>query len=108
MCHPAGGRHCILLSFCYICEGRFVVKKNSLKVTGPNTLKGTYECAIGNFGMPQYGGTMVNVIAYTKANQKAYKGFDDMTSPQRESSGPSPLSCSSTGEVSGIDSYSFA
>nr|CAB3459171.1 unnamed protein product [Digitaria exilis] len=47
------------------CHGRFVVEKNSLKVTAPDDLKGTYECAIGNFGVPQYGG------------KKACKSFDD-------------------------------
>ena len=59
------------------CQGRFVVEKNSLKVTAPDDLKGTYECAIGNFGVPQYGGTMVGFVAYPKANRKACKSFDD-------------------------------
>jgi hypothetical protein len=59
------------------CHGRFVVEKNSLKVTAPDDLKGTYECAIGNFGVPQYGGTMVGFVAYPKANRKACKSFDD-------------------------------
>uniref|UniRef100_A0A804NYA8 Vacuolar-sorting receptor 1 n=1 Tax=Zea mays TaxID=4577 RepID=A0A804NYA8_MAIZE len=59
------------------CQGRFVVEKNSLKVTAPDGLKGTYECAIGNFGVPQYGGTMVGFVAYPKANRKACKSFDD-------------------------------
>jgi hypothetical protein len=58
--------------------GRFVVEKNSLRVTSPNSLKGVYECAIGNFGVPQYGGTMVGIVAYPKANQKACKSFDDV------------------------------
>ncbi|KAF0918607.1 hypothetical protein E2562_025191 [Oryza meyeriana var. granulata] len=67
---------------CTCCHGRFVVEKNSLKVTAPSDLKGTYECAIGNFGVPQYGGTMyggtmVGVVAYPKANKKACKSFDD-------------------------------
>ncbi|RWW03597.1 hypothetical protein GW17_00033236 [Ensete ventricosum] len=59
------------------CWGRFVVEKNSLKVTSPESLKGIYECAIGNFGVPQYGGTMVGIVAYPKDNQKACKGFRD-------------------------------
>jgi len=58
-------------------HARFVVEKNSLKVTAPDDLKGTYECAIGNFGVPQYGGTMVGFVAYPKANKKACKSFDD-------------------------------
>jgi len=57
--------------------GRFVVEKNSLRVTSPDSVKGNYECALGNFGIPQYGGTMVGVVAYPKANRKACKSFDD-------------------------------
>lgn len=57
------------------CTGRFVVEKNSLRVTSPESLKDVYECAIGNFGVPQYGGTMVGTVIYPKANQKACKDF---------------------------------
>ena len=57
--------------------GRFVVEKNSLRVTSPAGLRGVYECAIGNFGMPQYGGTMHGVVVYPKANKKACRSFDD-------------------------------
>lgn len=59
------------------CWGKFVVEKNSLKVTSPDSLKGIYECAIGNFGVPQYGGTMVGIVAYPKANRKGCQGFDN-------------------------------
>ncbi|VAH93116.1 unnamed protein product [Triticum turgidum subsp. durum] len=65
------------LLWCGGCDARFVVEKNSLRVTAPEALKGAYECAIGNFGVPQYGGTMVGVVAYPKANRKACKGFDE-------------------------------
>ncbi|CAN6469421.1 unnamed protein product [Victoria cruziana] len=58
-------------------QGRFVVEKNSLRVTSPDYLKDVYECAIGNFGVPQYGGTMVGIVVYPHANQKACKTFDD-------------------------------
>ncbi|KAK1355544.1 Vacuolar-sorting receptor 1 [Heracleum sosnowskyi] len=59
------------------CLGRFVVEKNSLRVTSPPELRDTYECAIGNFGVPQYGGTMVGVVMYPKSNHKACKNFSD-------------------------------
>lgn len=58
--------------------GRFVVEKNSLKVTSPESIKGIYECAIGNFGVPQYGGTLTGTVVYPKANQRACKGFDEV------------------------------
>lgn len=57
--------------------GRFVVEKNNLKVTSPDSIKGIYECAIGNFGVPQYGGTLVGTVVYPKSNQKACKSFSD-------------------------------
>ncbi|KAK9991947.1 hypothetical protein SO802_026932 [Lithocarpus litseifolius] len=61
---------------CGFCVGRFVVKKNNLKVTSPSSLNGVYECAIGNFGVPQYGGTMAGIVVYPEANHKACNGFD--------------------------------
>ncbi|XP_010426913.1 PREDICTED: vacuolar-sorting receptor 1 [Camelina sativa] len=57
--------------------GRFVVEKNNLKVTSPESIKGVYECAIGNFGVPQYGGTLVGTVVYPKSNQKACKSYTD-------------------------------
>ncbi|CAL9053649.1 unnamed protein product [Musa banksii] len=66
-----------VLFLCGTCWGRFVVEKNSLKVTSPNSLKGIYESAIGNFGVPQYGGTMVGIVAYPKVNWKACHNFKD-------------------------------
>ncbi|KAF2564420.1 hypothetical protein F2Q70_00013948 [Brassica cretica] len=59
------------------CMGRFVVEKNSLRVTSPESIRGIYECALGNFGVPQYGGSMSGSVVYPKANQKACKNFED-------------------------------
>ncbi|KAL5710068.1 Vacuolar-sorting receptor 1 [Ranunculus cassubicifolius] len=58
------------------CMCRFVVEKNSLRVTSPESIKDVYECAIGNFGVPQYGGTMVGTVVYPKSDQKSCKAFD--------------------------------
>ncbi|KAJ0743317.1 putative PA domain, Thioredoxin-like superfamily [Helianthus annuus] len=71
---------CVLLLLLLMCEstmGRFVVEKNNLRVTSPQNLKDTYECAIGNFGVPQYGGTLAGAVVYPKTNQKACKSFTD-------------------------------
>lgn len=67
----------LLLFMCGSCLGRFVVEKNSLRVTSPDNLKDTYECAIGNFGVPQYGGTLAGAVLYPKANQRACRSFSD-------------------------------
>ncbi|KAJ0088032.1 hypothetical protein Patl1_31555 [Pistacia atlantica] len=69
---------CMWFLLCGSSLGRFVVEKNSLKLTSPESIKGVYECAIGNFGVPQYGGTLIGTVVYPKANQKACKGFDEV------------------------------
>ncbi|KAI7987014.1 Vacuolar-sorting receptor 1 [Camellia lanceoleosa] len=66
-----------IISF-YIIYELFVVERNSLKATSLDSLKGVYEFAIENFGVPQYGGTMVGTVVYAKANQKACKSFSDV------------------------------
>lgn len=67
----------LVLSLTPICNGRFVVEKNSLRVTSPDKIKGTYDSAIGNFGIPQYGGSMAGAVVYPKENKKGCKEFSD-------------------------------
>lgn len=55
--------------------GRFVVEKNSLTVTSPLSFKGTYDSAIGNFGVPQYGGTLSGKVVHLKENSKSCSSF---------------------------------
>lgn len=55
---------------------RFVVEKNSLSVTSPDKIKGRHDSAIGNFGIPQYGGSMAGTVVYPKDNNKGCKDFD--------------------------------
>ncbi|KAF7142872.1 hypothetical protein RHSIM_Rhsim05G0231000 [Rhododendron simsii] len=68
---------CVWFIVCGSCLGKFVVEKNSLRVTSPDSLKDVYECAIGNFGVPKYGGTLVGQVIFPKANQKSCQSFDD-------------------------------
>ncbi|KAM0941161.1 putative EGF-like calcium-binding domain, PA domain, Thioredoxin-like superfamily [Dioscorea sansibarensis] len=91
-----GGGKVWLFSLCVVflwggCLGRFVVEKNSLKVTSPDSLKDVYECAIGNFGVPQYGGTMVGIVTYPKANRKACKSFDEFDISYKTKPGGLPI-----------------
>lgn len=67
----------LLLTFVPTSMARFVVEKNSLTVTSPDKIKGTYDSAIGNFGIPQYGGSMAGNVVYPKDNQKGCKEFDE-------------------------------
>ncbi|EER94904.1 vacuolar-sorting receptor 1 [Sorghum bicolor] len=66
----------VALALADAAAGRFVVEKNSIQVTSPDELKGKYECAIGNFGVPQYGGTLHGWVEYPKSNRKACQSFD--------------------------------
>ncbi|KAJ6814676.1 vacuolar-sorting receptor 3-like [Iris pallida] len=56
-------------------SGRFVVEKNSLMVTSPEGMRGRHDTAIGNFGIPQYGGSMAGTVAYPKRNSAACDEF---------------------------------
>ncbi|KAM0877571.1 hypothetical protein ACQ4PT_035370 [Festuca glaucescens] len=78
----------VLLAAAGPAAGRFVVEKNSVSVTSPEALKGKYECAIGNFGVPQYGGTLQGWVVYPKNNKDACKEFE--TSFKSHKSGERP------------------
>ncbi|KAG0525409.1 hypothetical protein BDA96_06G054100 [Sorghum bicolor] len=65
-----------LLASAAAVEARFVVEKNSLMVTSPTSLRGQRDSAIGNFGIPQYGGSMAGAVVYPKDNANACDDFD--------------------------------
>ncbi|XP_073307695.1 vacuolar-sorting receptor 3-like [Primulina huaijiensis] len=67
----------LLLVLTELVVGPFVVEKNSLRVTSPEDLKGTFDSAIGNFGIPQYGGSMAGTVVYSKDNKDGCKPFGD-------------------------------
>lgn len=67
----------LLLSLTPSSTAKFLVEKNSLRVTSPDSIKGTYDSAIGNFGIPQYGGSMAGNVVFPKDNQKGCKEFDE-------------------------------
>lgn len=68
----------VLLTFLLqLASAKFNVEKSSLRVTSPESLKDVYGSAIGNFGVPKYGGTLNGGVVYPKSNQKACKSFDE-------------------------------
>ncbi|KAL3538805.1 hypothetical protein ACH5RR_002171 [Cinchona calisaya] len=79
----------LVLDLTQLVMGRFVVEKNSLRVTSPESIKGTHDSAIGNFGIPQYGGSMAGTVVYPKENQKGCKSFSG-TSSFKPKSGAMP------------------
>ncbi|KAG0488950.1 hypothetical protein HPP92_007761 [Vanilla planifolia] len=48
-----------------------------LMVTAPFELRGKHDSAIGNFGIPQYGGSLAGVIVYPKENVMACDEFSN-------------------------------
>jgi hypothetical protein len=78
----------VVLALADAAAGRFVVEKNSIQVTSPDELKGKYECAIGNFGVPQYGGTLHGLVEYPKSNRKACQSFDISFKPKQAGGRP--------------------
>lgn len=70
--------------------GRFVVEKNSLRVASPEKIRGTHDSAIGNFGIPQYGGSMAGNVVYPKDNKKGCKEFDESGISFKSSPGALP------------------
>lgn len=79
-----------LLTWVSSIESRFVVEKNSLRVTSPDDVKGTYDTAIGNFGIPQYGGSMAGTVIYPKDNKKGCKDFSDFSISFKKKPGQLP------------------
>ncbi|KAI0525069.1 hypothetical protein KFK09_004459 [Dendrobium nobile] len=77
----------VLMSAAIPAAGRFVVEKNSLMVTAPSDLRGKHDSAIGNFGIPQYGGSMSGTVVYPKDNQMA---CDEFSSSFRKKPGAMP------------------
>ncbi|KAK1359022.1 Vacuolar-sorting receptor 1 [Heracleum sosnowskyi] len=80
----------ILLIQCQLVMSKFVVEKNSFRVTSPESLKGTHDSAIGNFGIPQYGGSMAGTVVYPKQNRKGCQSFDDFGISFESKSGSLP------------------
>ena len=66
----------LLLNLCAPTLARFMVEKNSLAVTSPDSIRGTHDSAIGNFGIPKYGGSMAGTVVNPKDNRKGCRSFE--------------------------------
>uniref|UniRef100_A0A0D6R212 EGF-like calcium-binding domain-containing protein n=1 Tax=Araucaria cunninghamii TaxID=56994 RepID=A0A0D6R212_ARACU len=68
--------------------GRFIVEKNSILVISPESLKGKKDSAIGNFGVPEYGGTMIGTVVYPEKGPNACKSFEELEVSFKDSKSP--------------------
>nr|POE92385.1 vacuolar-sorting receptor 6 [Quercus suber] len=56
---------------------RFVVEKNSITVLSPSNLRHQkHDGAIGNFGVPEYGGFMVGTVVYPEKGSNGCEAFE--------------------------------
>uniref|UniRef100_A0A803N3L0 PA domain-containing protein n=1 Tax=Chenopodium quinoa TaxID=63459 RepID=A0A803N3L0_CHEQI len=72
-------------------SGRFVVEKNSVTVLQPYSLKAKHDGSIANFGVSEYGGSMVGSVVYPDHNINACKSFDGVKPFKSHTSRPSFL-----------------
>lgn len=66
----------LLFLLSYYVDGRFVVEKSSIKVLSPHKLRSTHDGAIGNFGLPDYGGFIVGSLVYPDKGSKGCQPFE--------------------------------
>ncbi|KAL5731275.1 Vacuolar-sorting receptor 7 [Ranunculus cassubicifolius] len=58
-------------------NARFVVEKSSITVISPLHLRSKHDSAIGNFGIPDYGGSMMGSVVYPEKSSKGCNAFGD-------------------------------
>ncbi|XP_078170870.1 vacuolar-sorting receptor 6-like [Carex rostrata] len=71
--------HLVITAFLFILGsvyGRFVVEKSSVKVVSPRHIRGHHDAALANFGVPNYGGTLVGVVIYPDKKSNGCEKFD--------------------------------
>lgn len=68
---------CVLILGICVVNGRFVVEKSSISVISPYDLRSQkHDSAIGNFGVPDYGGSMVGSVVYPHKGSYGCNAFD--------------------------------
>lgn len=74
-----------------ISEARFVVEKSSVSILNPFHLRSKHDAAIGNFGVPNYGGSMVGTVVYPQQGANGCSPFDGDKPFKSKSSRPNIL-----------------
>ncbi|KAK6254256.1 hypothetical protein QUC31_015976 [Theobroma cacao] len=60
-------------------SARFVVEKNNIRVLSPLSLRAKHDGAIGNFGIPDYGGFIIGSVVYPDKGANGCEPFDGVT-----------------------------
>lgn len=64
----------------------FVVETGSIKVLSPLEMRSKHDGAIGNFGVPDYGGFILGSVVYPDKGSFACEPFDGDDKPFRSKS----------------------
>ncbi|XP_019150634.1 PREDICTED: vacuolar-sorting receptor 6 isoform X2 [Ipomoea nil] len=57
-------------------EGRFIVEKSSISIVSPYSMHAKYDASIGNFGVPDYGGSLVGTVVYPSKGAFGCSAFE--------------------------------
>lgn len=57
-------------------EGRFIVEKSSISIVSPYSMHAKYDASIGNFGVPDYGGSLVGTVVYPQKGAFGCSAFE--------------------------------
>ncbi|XP_078161589.1 vacuolar-sorting receptor 6-like isoform X2 [Carex rostrata] len=71
--------HLVITAFLFIVGsvyGRFIVEKSSVRVVSPRHIRGHHDAALANFGVPNYGGTLVGAVIYPDKKSNGCEKFD--------------------------------
>lgn len=66
----------LIISNVVVIEARFIVEKNSISVLSPYSMHSKHDASIGNFGVPDYGGSLVGTVVYPKKDSNGCSSFD--------------------------------
>lgn len=72
-------------------ESRFVVEKNSITVLSPYDLMSKHDAAIANFGVPDYGGSLIGSLVYPSKGSIGCTPFEGDKPYKSKSSRPTIL-----------------
>lgn len=59
-----------------VVRARFVVETESIRVLSPWSMRGRHDGAIGNFGVPDYGGFIVGSVVYPEKGSSGCEPFE--------------------------------
>ncbi|KAK4748073.1 hypothetical protein SAY87_014659 [Trapa incisa] len=71
--------------------GHFIVEKSSFKILSPISLRANHDAAIGNFGVPDYGGILLGSLVYSEKQPSGCDPFDGDKPFKSKSSRPNIL-----------------